>query len=299
MEDIPLLAELSRTVGDGPFRLRALVGFVRRGVAHSREVVRPLTALRRSFFRSWLVVCAPLAAFAVFLVFTAPPVAAAIAVGVQAVHAAGVFAFTYLQLDLVRNDEGRTYERFGAANALTVLRILYAPSIAAGLMLAGGHPELRMPALVAYAFVALSDVLDGMVARATGSTSIFGRYYDPLGDMLLLPLSSLGLSVAGVVPWWLTGIILYRYWAVAAIGTTLYIVRGPFPIRPTWIGKMSGFLLGWVLGAGVLRLCFEPSWLPPAVMNAGFAASALLSGANVLYLTVRGLTLTGRRPWPG
>jgi CDP-diacylglycerol--glycerol-3-phosphate 3-phosphatidyltransferase len=55
---------------------------------------------------------------------------------------------------------------------------------------------------------ALTDFIDGVIARRLGVASDFGRrVLDPLGDMTLTVASLMGLLVSGVWPWWI-GVVL-------------------------------------------------------------------------------------------
>jgi len=64
--------------------------------------------------------------------------------------------------------------------------------------------------LVTVIIAALTDLLDGYVARAEGKTSYLGAIHDFTADKLFVLSCLLVFSVAGTIPCWVTFIILYR-----------------------------------------------------------------------------------------
>jgi len=69
-------------------------------------------------------------------------------------------------------------------NWLTYGRIVAIPLIM--LLLLAGHPALRWLALLLYIAAAITDFLDGWLARKYGSVSDVGRMLDPIADKLLV-----------------------------------------------------------------------------------------------------------------
>ena len=105
---------------------------------------------------------------------------------------------------------------FNLANFFTLLRIILVPFIVRDI-LAGRHTA----ALVLFVAAAVTDVLDGALARGYGLETKAGAYLDPIADKCLLNGIFLALGSSGLVPWWLVGIVfgrdLYILLAVAAI----------------------------------------------------------------------------------
>lgn len=136
----------------------------------------------------------------------------------------------------------------GLANCLTVLRILLVPVFVTLLV-------YRKPgaAVAVFAAAAVTDVLDGWVARRQGMQSRLGAFLDPLADKILLTASFVTLTWLKVLPFWIMAVVLSRD-AFLALGTLLVHMVGArvYP-RPTWAGKAATFLqivtvLGGVLG---------------------------------------------------
>ncbi len=72
-------------------------------------------------------------------------------------------------------------------NKLTVLRVLLIPFFVASLLYKGGEDyKFRIIALVIFAIAALTDTLDGMIARKYNLITDFGKFMDPLADKILV-----------------------------------------------------------------------------------------------------------------
>src|SRR5438034_2477604 len=77
----------------------------------------------------------------------------------------------------------------GLANWLTILRILLIPVFVS--LLVYRKPA---PALAVFGAAALTDLLDGWIARRQGSQSRLGAFLDPVADKLLLTASFVTLD---------------------------------------------------------------------------------------------------------
>jgi CDP-diacylglycerol--glycerol-3-phosphate 3-phosphatidyltransferase len=150
-------------------------------------------------------------------------------------------------------------------NALTVLRLAMVPVFAVLLLRAPGPPgaglddaSLYWAALV-FILAIITDRYDGMIARRTGQITEFGKLADPIADKALTGTALIGLSVLGLLPWWVTAVILAR-----EVGVTL--------------------LRFWVIRHGVI-----------AASRGGKAKTVAQSVAIALYiLPLTGLLATGR-----
>lgn len=103
------------------------------------------------------------------------------------------------------------------ANYLTVLRLLLVPVFVV-LLLAddGDNAGLRLGATAVFVLAALTDRVDGQIARARGLITTFGKLVDPIADKALIGAALIGLSVLDELPWWVTVLVLVR-----EIGVTL------------------------------------------------------------------------------
>src|ERR1700735_4140458 len=139
------------------------------------------------------------------------------------------------------------------ANALTVARLCLVPVFVV-LLLTGGDAA-RIAACVTFGVASATDFLDGELARRRGLITDFGKIADPIADKALTGSALVVLSYLGELPWWVTGVILFRelavtglrFWVISrgviaasrggkaktllqVIAIALYILPGPFDI---------------------------------------------------------------------
>ena len=101
------------------------------------------------------------------------------------------------------------------ANALTVLRIVGVPVFGWLLLTEGGDDVgFRLWAFVAFILLMITDRIDGDIARARGLVTNFGKLADPIADKALTGMAFVGLSIIGVLWWWVTIVLLVREWGI-------------------------------------------------------------------------------------
>ncbi len=108
--------------------------------------------------------------------------------------------------------------------------------------------------LVMFTLAAISDGLDGYLAKRFGWTSDLGRFLDPLADKLLLVSVFITASWLGIAPWWLTAVAVARDLMIAMGALVYRLWIGPLQGRPTVISKINttlqlGYLLAVVLAS--------------------------------------------------
>lgn len=104
------------------------------------------------------------------------------------------------------------------ANALTVLRLLLVPVFGWLLLrLDGTDPASRWWAFALFFVAMVTDRIDGDLARRRNAVTDFGKIVDPIADKALVSTALIGLSLIGVVPWWITVVILVREWGITAV----------------------------------------------------------------------------------
>jgi cardiolipin synthase (CMP-forming) len=151
------------------------------------------------------------------------------------------------------------------ANSITLLRILLVPIFAWTLLYhneshAEGYtgPAWYWASVGIFAVAALSDGIDGWVARHWGQKSQLGRILDPIADKLLLVtaivlLGTVGVSGLGKLPTWFPILVVSRDLILVAgtilVGTLLHNYHF---VRPHWTGKVCTFLQITVVAFGLL-----------------------------------------------
>ena len=119
-------------------------------------------------------------------------------------------------------------------NLLCVLRILLVYPVAHWIL-----QERYADVMLLFAVAASTDALDGFLAKRFGWTSELGKFLDPLADKLLLLAVFICLSVNGVVPWLLTGLVLLRDLVIVFGALTYKLLFGPVNGNPTIASKLN------------------------------------------------------------
>jgi len=124
----------------------------------------------------------------------------------------------------------------GLANWLTVLRILLIPVFVS--LLVYRKPG---PALVVFVAAALTDLLDGYVARHHGLSSRLGAFLDPMADKLLLVSSFVTLTWLKALPFWIAAVVISRDLILMVGALVIHMAGGRIYPRPTRAGKIATF----------------------------------------------------------
>ena len=170
------------------------------------------------------------------------------------------------------------------ANYLTVLRLLLVPVFLVVLLAREGQDEgLRLAAAGVFLLAAVTDRVDGQIARSRGLVTSFGKLADPIADKALIGGALVGLSVLGELPWWVTALVLAR-----EIGVTLLrfvvIRHGVMPAGRG--GKLKTVLQIVALTAYLLPL---PEVLQPvaALLMTVAVLITLVTGAEIVVKALR------------
>jgi CDP-diacylglycerol---glycerol-3-phosphate 3-phosphatidyltransferase len=141
-------------------------------------------------------------------------------------------------------------------NSLTILRVLLLPVCAYALFKNGGDDTTwRIIAWTLFFIVGLSDILDGKLARDRNQITEFGKLLDPIADKAMLATAAIGLSILGLLSWWVTAILLFREIAVTVLRFAV-IKDGVIPASKG--AKLKTFFQSFGVGFYILPL---PTWL--------------------------------------
>jgi cardiolipin synthase len=191
------------------------------------------------------------------------------------------------------------------ANKITVVRILMIPAFVTmaiyyGESIKRGDPLewQRFAAIIIFILAAVSDGLDGYVARRYNQRSKLGVYLDPIADKGLLLSGIITLSISnwsqsdpeyGSFPVWFPVLVITRY-AVILVGTMiLYLLNGKVHVKPNWTGKVATVLqmiaIGWVM--------LQFRFIPLLYVVAAAGVFTLISGIVYVADGVRQLQAEG------
>ena len=168
------------------------------------------------------------------------------------------------------------------ANALTLLRVALVPVIAA-LLVAGGQSR-QWWAFGIFAFAALTDSVDGWVARRLIGVTRWGQLADPAADKALIVGSLSVLAFLGQLPWWAVAVIVVREVAVT-VQRALLLRRG-LVLPASRFGKAKTMsqivaVIAYLLPGG-----------PQAIADAALAVAVMLTLASGAEYAVRGRRLS-------
>ena len=164
------------------------------------------------------------------------------------------------------------------ANLLTLARLLLTPAIALSILC--GH---LAAALGIFFIAAVTDLLDGWVARRFGGVSRFGAYFDPVVDKLFLSTIYLCLGWTGVAPLWLVSIVLGRD-ALMLLAASMLLLFSRFrQFAPSRWGKLSTFVQVVAAIAAKAAKVMDGDLLEPALEPAFFAAAGATVWSGLTY----------------
>jgi CDP-diacylglycerol--glycerol-3-phosphate 3-phosphatidyltransferase len=167
------------------------------------------------------------------------------------------------------------------ANVLTVLRLALVPVFVVFILTGGGHaPGWRRAAFAAYAIAAVTDQVDGYVARRRDTITDFGILVDPIADKALTMTALVCLSALGDLSWAVTVVLAVRELGVTLL--RLWVIRHGV-IAASRGGKIKTLLLNSAIGLYVLPL------------SGGWAvARETILVAGVVVAVATGLDYVGR-----
>jgi cardiolipin synthase len=172
-------------------------------------------------------------------------------------------------------------------NYLTLLRIILTPAFFTVLVSYGpGKESLRFWALGIFFTAALTDALDGILARVLKQKTPLGQMLDPLADKLLLLSGYIGLLfVAGLPykpPLWITVTIIFRDLVLLIGFFTLNFMSVKFDVTPHLVGKLTTTF------QMLLLLFVLLEW--PAAVGVSYITAALTITSGLIYIS-KGLKL--------
>jgi cardiolipin synthase (CMP-forming) len=165
-------------------------------------------------------------------------------------------------------------------NTITMVRILCVP-VFINLLI---YDRFGYASAVFFA-AAVSDGLDGLIARVCNQRTRLGMYLDPLADKLLLTSAFMTLSILRQVPIWLTTIVVSRDLIVALGTLLLHVLSFHVDILPSWLGKVTTVLqFGYIM----IILAVESLALDKAIAAPVALAVAVVTIGSGLHYVWRG-----------
>lgn len=167
-------------------------------------------------------------------------------------------------------------------NVITLARILAIPFFV--MLLVYGHAGW---ALVVFVVTAITDVVDGYLARTRMQRTPLGATLDPLADKLLLTTAFVTLAYLEILPVWMAILVVSRDVIIVFGSLLIHLTSGSLRIVPTKMGKVTTTTQVLVVSFGLLvNLTGWGPWVLWAFVVVAAAFTAL-SGFQYIY---RGMT---------
>jgi cardiolipin synthase len=176
-----------------------------------------------------------------------------------------------------------TAQVFTLANQLTLLRMLLIPLF----VILTLYGEFGW-SLAVFGFAGLTDLLDGLAARAAGQKSELGAWLDPAADKLLLVTTFIVLTLPNIglvnrIPLWLTVLIISRDVGIVLTVAIVNLAIGPRTFKPSPLGKTATafFIVACVIVMLFNYLGYHSRWVDAAIWGA--LAITLASGVDYVW----------------
>jgi CDP-diacylglycerol--glycerol-3-phosphate 3-phosphatidyltransferase len=174
-------------------------------------------------------------------------------------------------------------------NALTIMRFALVPVFVVLMVEAdGGH---SWAAGIIFGIAAVTDQVDGALARRWHVESEFGKYADPLADRLMIDAAVLLLFLADRLPW-VALVVVFGRDILLIVGARFLQPRG-YEFSVNFLGKTATWVLYLAVGC-VIVTDSEATW--PLVLF--WIGVGLAIAAAALY-AVGAWRVLGRRSAPG
>jgi len=179
-------------------------------------------------------------------------------------------------------------------NCLTILRILGIPCFL--ILLGDGR---NGEALAVFVAAAVTDGLDGAIARFTHTKTTLGAILDPAADKMLLLSAFIALGFMHAVPPWLVVVVISRD-VVIVLGYFLLfmLTHHTMEVRPSVGGKL-GTVLQLLAVTTVLASLTNPGLVRPELQGLIFYVTGAVTSLAGLQYMYRGLTWLQRQALTG
>jgi len=176
---------------------------------------------------------------------------------------------------------------FTVPNQLTFLRLGFLPFYLIAVFYA--HYDWALGLLIV---AALTDGMDGLLARTLHQRTAIGAYFDPIADKLLLSSSFIVLALRGKVRWWLAILVLSRDVLMLTTAVVVLLVMGYRAFPPSIYGKATTAVQVLFVFAVISLAVTNWRWLDVSqpVLRDAVAALTVFSGFHYSVVVARRLS---------
>lgn len=138
-------------------------------------------------------------------------------------------------------------------NILTIIRFILIPFIYISVL-----SKHFLMALIIFTISALTDVLDGYIARKYNYITDIGKLIDPLADKLTQISLLLSLTILRILPWWIFAIVFIKELVMVISASVLYS-KDDVVVYSKWYGKLATVLFYLAIVCSLLINQFDIS----------------------------------------
>lgn len=179
-------------------------------------------------------------------------------------------------------------------NMLTLGRVAVIPVIIY-LLLAHRTPQGSFWAAVLFSLAAITDFLDGWLARNIGLESVLGKFLDPLADKLVVMSVLVCMVDLGRIPVWLVVLLLARELSISGLrsiasqeGLTLHVVQaGKLKTALQLVGLIA-MLIGYRYEFDFIVAMYEVDFTGIGLVLVGFSMVFSLMSAFSYFRSFAG-----------
>ena len=161
-------------------------------------------------------------------------------------------------------------------NTLTLLRILLVPVVVVALL--DETPNGDTIAAGVFALAAVTDGLDGYIARSRGAITTFGKLMDPIADKLLITAALVALVSLQRLDAWVAMVIIAREFAVT--GLRGVAAEQGVVIQASWLGKLKTILQ---VAAIIALIATDPAPVGVDILVYVAVAVTVVSGVDYFF----------------
>ena len=131
-------------------------------------------------------------------------------------------------------------------NILTIIRFILIPFIFISVI-----SKHFLLGLVLFTLSALTDILDGFIARKFNFITDIGKLIDPLADKLTQISLLLSLAILEILPWWIFIIVFIKELVIVISASVLYS-KDDVVVYSKWYGKLATVLFYFAIVCSLL-----------------------------------------------
>jgi cardiolipin synthase len=128
----------------------------------------------------------------------------------------------------------RGLQSLSIPNLITLARILLVPVVV--WTMASGRMDI---AFLLFAGAAVSDAVDGFLAKRFGMKTELGAYLDPLADKVLIVSIYVTLGITAEIPLWIVILVVSRDFMIVGAIILSWLVGRPVKIKPHMVSKVN------------------------------------------------------------